>query len=651
MQRTGGGGAAFAEESWTLPGDAVQQVMRDETCMALPLLKPIGKRLRAGAPKQFFISVKSLDTQEEYMHHKPFISLVGYQVYFVNSYVFKKDEAVIARSVFPELKEPSTNGVGPVSVSDFQLANGARYQMIVVNALDPEIGNICVYLKSPLLPVSLDGFNGMNLRLHQTKKCLDNFAVLGLLENAYRGVTQHTDEASTNAFARGGPATVADTEDDVLLALLTHGPSAVAPLGGRRCTLGGIAKMYDIERTAGSVSLPLVLRHLHWLQFAIDEDTSVPYRIIAPNKFAYAVHMPNVCGWEIFFSVNMAATDNELANLFMQTRQRLPLMPAVGPSQEAKKQLQLLQTRDLPLGTKTTERYLGYYLKKINEASEAQKGKLAAGMALEPDKWDTDSFFTRMQVVALGNVKAGLVRRTEVLDNFIQMEKAKPMLQYLSSFYERFGSRTQDEAEIAVPFSVEEVLTVVLQAFIGCATAVWEGMAAASRLGMESKERADAFVTLMKTTLKNTFVSIDYEMLPILLKVCMNRPNTNWWEVAQEHVWIQNLPKGLGLGSAQNVACICTTFLYHAKRLASYFPQSLFPEYATSDWKRLIQEACDAKSSLRDARDLYHDLQTADRNKFAGPAAAARPMSYCTALGFAMLEGIPDGAELQIKGM
>jgi len=590
--------------------------------------------------------MKSLDTQREYMHPQPFSTLQGYNIYFLNCYLLEEYDTLVSQSLFPTLKEPGSNGVGPVSVEEFQLRNGARFQIIAVVAPEIDQGNICVHVSSPLMPVSVEAFNTMHPRGHQKGTCMLNFGVLGLLENAYGDgdSIEIETEAGTNAYVNGGPATNASTEDDVLVALLTHGGSAVAPMGGRRAKLTGMAKMFEIERTAGSVSLPLVLRHLHWLQFSLDDEANVPYRIVAPNKFAYAVHMPNVCGWEIYYAVNMKATYHELVNLFTQTRIRLPLLSQSNGSLIFNQQV-VSSTNSKPkawqVGSKSTERHIGFFMEKLEASISSCKPGLGPMPIESPDSWPEQDFFKRMQIVGLQNIKKNLVNRTQVLSEYMAIEKAKPLLQFLSSFYERFGSRTHQSQILdnsMSPFSVEDMLLLAHKACMGCAIALWDRLPGGHPI--DSKRRANEFITLLKTDLKDCGFSIDYEMLPILFKCCMNRPVLQWWEVAQEHVRVQNAPSSVQIsGSVLNIACICTTFLYHSKRLSSYFPQVLFPDYANTSWKRLVDEACDAKPDLNKAREMFKVLQTIDNKRYKDSMPFRRKLEYCAAVGFAMLMG------------
>lgn len=650
----------FAEESWTLPGQLIREVMEDETCMALPKLKEMNNgshhhhHHQITNPKQFYVSMKSLDTQKEYMHPQPFNTLQGYNIYFLNCYLLEEYDTLVSQALFPTLKEPGSNGVGPVSVEEFQLRNGARFQIIAVVAPEVEQGNICVHVNSPLMPVSVEAFNTMHPRGRQKGTCMLNFGVLGLLENAYddggtstSSLIEIETEAGTNAYVHGGPATNVNTEDDVLVALLTHGASAVAPMGGKRARLTGMAKMFEIERTAGSISLPLVLRHLHWLQFSLDDDANVPYRIMAPNKFAYAVHMPNVCGWEIYYSVNMKATYHELVNLFTQTRMRLPLQSnnLMGITTTTSNN-QMTKPKAWQVGNKATERHIGFFMEKLEASIAACKPGLGPMPIDSPETWPEQDFFKRMQIVGLQNIKKNLVNRTQVLSEYMAIEKAKPLLQFLSSFYERFGSRTHQSQIVntTTPFSVEDILLLAHKACMGCAIALWDRLPGGHP--MDSKRRANEFITLIKTDLKDCGFSIDYEMLPILFKCCMNRPVLQWWEVGQEHIRAQNVPSSVQIsGSVLNIACICTTFLYHSKRLSSYFPQVLFPEYANGSWKRLVDEACDAKPDLHKARELFKVLQTIDNKRYKDSMPFRRKLEYCAAVGFAMLMGINSDGE------
>jgi hypothetical protein len=290
----------FAEETHTLSGQWIREVMEDDLCMGLPRLKAVDDTFQ----RRYFVSLKSLDTQEEYMHPRPLNTLTGYQNYLLNCYLFERQQHAVAGGVFPILKLPGQNGVGPVSMENFELMNGARFQAVAV-VDGGEMGNMAVFVRSPQLPSSMEALNVLWPSKNQKLVCSNHFGVVGLLTHAFGASVQWAREGQNDGLDMAGPANSTDGADLVLANLLIHGKEAVSPLQRQRSCLSGATQLFELERTAGSVSLPLVLRHLHWLQFIAQDEARVPYRIIAPNKFAYAVHMPNVFGWEIFFSVNI----------------------------------------------------------------------------------------------------------------------------------------------------------------------------------------------------------------------------------------------------------------------------------------------------------------------------------------------------------
>ena len=630
-------GRAFEEESWMLPGYTVRQIMQDERSLALPKLK---QHPLITAKSKFYVSMKSLDTLHEYMHPRPLDALAGYQLHFVNCFLFELIDFSLEGNVFPTLKVPGADGIGPVYVDEFHLRNGARYQVLAMLAPQEEVGNISVFLKSPDMPTSEVTFRSQHVTALQRKACMRSFAVLGLASG--------TNSAMTIVNTEGTDA-LADpkTAEAVLSMVMSHGFNVSNTMGSRVGLLSGALKMFEVERTAASVSLPLVLQHLHFLQFVLQDFDYVQYRIVAPNKFAYAVHIPYLGGWEIHYAVNMNASYNLLLNLFTDAKplQVQPKMVNVD-STLAK----LFQTMDLSQsaasGTKPQERFTEYFLTRVEEQKQRLKGELpAAGLSVLPSAWTPDQFFTKMQILGLENLSAELTRNSTTFVEYVAMQKAKPLLQYLIGFYEKFSSRAHMQEPAVSRFSVEDVMMFALDAFIGCANEVWNQVKVLEADQM-TEQHAEAFLTLLKTEVNESYVTIDYDIVPLLLRCCISRPPAAWWEVFEQHVKVHNAPKDVS-----TAACICATFLFHSQQLKAYFPHSIFPLEAASKWENLVQEACDAKPNLQDARERYEALKRKDAGRFASDANKDRYYDYSVAVAYAMLLGLGPGKDLPLVAM
>jgi hypothetical protein len=229
-------------------------------------------------------------------------------------------------------------------------------------------------------------------------------------------------------------------------------------------------------------------------------------------------------------------------------------------------------------------------------------------------------------------------------------------LQHLIGFFERFGSRTSNMAMPVSPFSVETVLKIAYEAFFACAVGVWDALPGGN--DVNSKESAEEFIRLLNTDMRGMVIVFDYDLLPILLKCCLSRPNATWWQVAQDNVSMRDTaadpsePQRPDLAEPFRIpACICTTFMFHSQLFAAYFPQTLFPEYAKTDWPRLLQEACDSGAKLQKGRNLLERLKVVDANRYKNGKNVRRKMDYCAAVAYAMLKGLKKNTGLEIKGM
>ena len=94
----------YEEESRTLPAQFVQQIMQDDSCVAVPLMNSI-----TGTGKLYYIAIRDMQTQQEYMHPTPLSSLDNYQIHFLNCPLLRAYDMSTEIKSFPSLKSPGSS--------------------------------------------------------------------------------------------------------------------------------------------------------------------------------------------------------------------------------------------------------------------------------------------------------------------------------------------------------------------------------------------------------------------------------------------------------------------------------------------------------------------------------------------------------------
>ncbi len=127
----------------------------------------------------------------------------------------------------------------------------------------PDSAVVFHLLTSTPLPVHHTLFENLLLTSTQRKACLTQYAMLALLDQL------------------GLPSTASNSEDSILHSeseedmsmvqrlTLEHGTRIFQGVGTKGYQVSGWFEMHEEERTAASVSLPLLLKHLHFLQYAL----------------------------------------------------------------------------------------------------------------------------------------------------------------------------------------------------------------------------------------------------------------------------------------------------------------------------------------------------------------------------------------------
>jgi hypothetical protein len=626
----------FQEESWALPSPVVQEIMQDETCVALPPLKP----LTAPASPQYMVSLRNLHSQQEYTHPKPITSLQHYNLYFINCYLLADVNLLAEQTPFPILTPPGANGAGPVTVALMQL-QGRDFRVTVVQAPPPD-ANLALMARSPPLPSGLQQFHDSCLTSPERKACLRHFAASALA----RGLGLSVERRNAGP---GGAVPPDDSElaDLMLSAQLVHGAGAQQALGARYDIVSGGCVMHELERSAASVSLPLVLRYLYFLQFSLqDEQEAVSYHILAPTKTSYMVHIRGLGGWEAYYLVNMHATWEACQAAFLTSRKKeAQLVPAVGQFHSPEAFVTSLLQRMHVMGSTAdrTELLRDTFMVHIMTQLQALQAVLEALPAAETET--PEVFYAKMQQRGLQAVQRELLDKKSVYSNYVDMERARPLLGYLTLHAKSLSGRGRSQPPVPPPsttLSVDRILAIALEAFTYCVMDVWYKQG-----NQSSTQQAVEFMKLLNAT-RRAYVTIDHDLLPILMQTCAASPCSGWWEHTLKHLTPRGDAKHIKAAGGCLSLLLCNTLLYHAEHFTSLFPERLFPADVAKDlpsWAGLIDEVCEShpKQNLGVAKANYERLCGADSNCFNAykftQQRIQRRFHYCRAVALGMLYG------------
>jgi hypothetical protein len=624
----------YEDERWPMPIGMVQKIMQDESCITLPSLKPLPKK----PPPLFYVSLKDMDNGKEYMHPELLDTLQDYQLHFLDCPLLKNVDLTRETEPFPMLPLPIEEGMGPVSMATFTMRCGKTFKVTAVPGTN--LGNVVIYVNSPPLPADQAACNLLYPTSMARRACLRHFAMLGIAHGSGIPV-QHVV-----------PATQAADQEAMIDAMQMHGKGAVQCSGQRYDILSGVCQMYELEHTAVTLSLPLVLKHLHFLQFNLDQETTFTYHVMAPTKFAYMVRIPNLGGWEIYYQVNMSAPLKAMEFAYAESRKAAnPSNRMRIPSDENSEAFisSLFRGMDLPHSTIVDHEksilLSQDLMKRINLQLRVLSLDLAGKVvSAQPKEWLPEIFYIKMQEKGMEFLKKDILDKTVQMAERLSIQTSRPLLQYL------LLQCSLEPIPLSMPRAVLPigfVLHTMLQAFMGCVGDVYDFCKPENK----QVEKVSNFITLLKTTKQKSFASVDQKFLPIILKSCMECPPMSWWERTQNSLLITNWDSTEVTPSVY----ICTTFLYHTQKFSSYFPAGLFPQLQPKQWGALVSEACRTKDELHKAKETCNALCTLNPSRFrkADPSEekSQRRYEYCLAVAYLMLRGTALGDMQALQAM
>ena len=636
----------YDEESKTLPVTFVQQIMQHDSCVAIPEMKAIPQ----GPNPSYYIAIRDMQSQNEYMHPIPLPTLQNYQIHFINCPLMRSCDMSTEIKSFPPLKPPGEMGMGHVSMELVKFECGKLFKVTAV--CSPSAGNVTIFVQSPPLPMSQPHYDEMYPTSMDKRFCLMRYAILALAKDAQMDLSLQENKDIGDGM----------NDDEKKDAVLQHGGSVIKSSGTCTYILSGACNMHEIERTAATVSLPLVFKYLYFLQFNLEQDMEITYHIMAPNKFAYMVHLPNVAGWKIYYQVNMSASFPSLQYAFAESQTFQDILGKI-----PRRNYSELAMTNLFSQMTLASRSLGktsLVLDKIATALSFSSGKIKQNIqeksAADPSPLlsalPSDIFQLEMMLQGMKILEKEIVQQRKEYHTFTSIQTAKPLLHYLVSFFSNNVIIGSGRANQAKPphMSAETILGISLQVFESCVRNVWDRLSADS-----DKKRVPLLLSTLGTDSKDCYVYIDPAYIPVILNGCMHCPPSTWWEILASNCRVQD-PSGTAAVST----CLCTTWLFHGDKYSAYFPHMLFFGQAFLDqeaaarqaqWEALIERACVPYSELAIARDTYKLLCVEDKARYKqNPDRSLmkyRRPDYCRAVAYLMLLGNPKNMFADIKPM
>lgn len=662
----------YDEESWKMPITIVQKIMQHESCVAIPMMQPVTTQ------KLYYVAIRDMDTQQEYMHPDPIASLDNYQVHFLNCPLLRACDMSVEIKAFPLLKNPGEMGMGPVSMELVKFKSGKLLKITAVAS--PGEDNITVFMESPPLPMNESQYHQMYPTSMDKRFCLMRYSMLSLAEDVGMDLEPHDAKDISVGLST-------EERKDIEL---QHGKDVLAGNGVRTYVLSGSCSMYEREPTAATVSLPMVLKYLYFLQFNLDRsDTDLTYHIMAPNKFVYMVHLPNVAGWKIYYQVNMNASYEALQYAFAES-QSLADITRMMRHQTTSDSIvsNMLGRMTLNMMTLKSSLVLDKLLRSLGvskqtlQDSSSQENQPPGGGRKGKKREKVEAFQSEMRMEGLKLLEKDILQLQAEYRTLNAMQEARPLLQYLISFFTTLGlNRTNHQAallQVSVPamMTTHQILAISLEAFQGCVEAVWDDCKKPDDQ-QDDVAHVQEFLEILRTRAKDCFAFMNADYIPIILNGCMRCPPKAWWEIIANNCSVHDpLP-----APPVNInACLCSTLLYASHMYATYFPSSLFwdPKESMSKkkvqekWEEVLSNALLPNSAVLIAKNCFTKLCTFDKDRFVvdhpeivvvdGAASPdvklkisemkqKRKKDYCMAISYLMLRGNAEADIANLKIM
>jgi hypothetical protein len=319
--------AKFMSEHASIDHTSSSKVMLDTKYIDFPSDTKFWIVLKNGVTGNEQISTKALDKKQTKRWSES----------FANSNLFSNVN-LYGKYSFPKLRLPDKD-TDLWEQTGFKIDNIDFVATTIMNpskSLDSSSDHVHIVLKTPWLPKTYSAYktlassNSRKLILYyeaiKTLLLNENFKSIEEPFNISDPTIPYTPAQMTRlAKKQGGTALDAEILSQAKETLLNfsiaatlHGEAMVNNAEWHTYKLEGIFVSNEIERNAGSVTIPSLLSVLYPLLFILDDTNDICYDIIQPCKYAYSFVVRNIGGCKIWGAVNMAACEESLINSYDQ---------------------------------------------------------------------------------------------------------------------------------------------------------------------------------------------------------------------------------------------------------------------------------------------------------------------------------------------
>ena len=376
---------------------------------------------------------------------------------------------------------------------------------------------------------------------------------------------------------------------DPLIASLYYNDT-IAPLGIETQNFNFAIRMPTTEKTAGTSTIPAILKTLHFLIPGLDAGNVVYYDILQGHKSAYVFRLRNVAGWRILGAVNTTLPSFDITNTVFQK-----YTPSLERHMAISESILTIFPGNQSLLKAQTQRMLVKYHKRFM----AQLADTVPGSHL---------------IAAFAN----LSKLTFKIDDLILLdEQAWELfvtfqgLKYIHEFFMNSDTTTAstdallrrilyalqvEDPKNIKPFSKHETALFVDSFFDACV-----GFAKELISDLDIATSADLAKELLHPQFsREVYISIDEAIA--ILTTCMGKDPMNWHEAAaKDGIFKQNTH-------------LAAFMLLRGGDLMEHY-KLLFPAELFSDIADTIKNAHNYEKKINNARDIFNNLKTSAKNE------------------------------------
>ena len=430
---------------------------------------------------------------------------------------------------------------------------------------------------------------------------------------------QHAFRAFSKTIPRAIPKVPKPTKVDPLLAALYHNDT-ISPLGSDTFNIKFAFKMATTEKTAGTHTIPAVLKTLHFLIPGLSSANVAYYDILQGHKSAYVFRLRNLAGWKIIAAVNTTVPSFDITNTVF--KKYVPHMERTIAISESI--LTIFPGNQSALKAKTQELLSAYHEQFIHSLPAgsgltAKFSKLTSLnfkmddlISLDEKSWELFVTFQGLKYIHEYFLNSATTLSTDALLRRIL-----------------YALQTDDPKTIK-PFSKHEAALFVDSFFDAC-----EGLADVVMEGIDATNMDNLAIKLLhKEHSRKIFISVDEAIA--LLTTCIGKDPVHWYENTFPSIF-------------KDEDQLATFMLIRGHEFMEQF-KLLVPEELFSTIPAIITTAHNYERRINDARCIFLDFKTSPvTNVHHGLAYALFTGDHITLPNYAAARNANDLADSKKK--